>query len=246
MVRFLMGFHVTNMLLDRDPDRIQRAYFLSSRSDPRMHGVLKKLEHNRIPRVGCDGAYLSKLVADSNHQGIVLEVLPLPPYDLDDVLANSTRPLLLVLDGVTDPHNLGSCLRVADATGVTAVIVPKNKSSGLTSVAVKSSSGASEFIKLIHVTNLARTIKMMREDFDIDVVGTSDDVGSDLWEWHPENLTSGVAVVLGSEGRGMRRLTREGCSRMVRIPMHGFVSSLNVSVASGVILYYVQQCLASK
>ncbi|WP_092485741.1 23S rRNA (guanosine(2251)-2'-O)-methyltransferase RlmB [Candidatus Ichthyocystis hellenicum] len=246
MSRFLMGFHALDMLLSCNSDRIKMVYHSSVRRDRRMDDVLSNLEERSIPRVSCDRSRLSQLVGDVHHQGIVIEVYPLPPCSIDDVLDSCVRPVLLVLDGVTDPHNFGACLRVADATGVTAVVVPKNNSSSLTSVVVKSSSGSSEFVRLLSVTNLSRSLKIMYEERGIDVVGTDDNADLDLWSWHPEESESGVAVVLGSEGGGMRRLTRECCRSSVKIPMYGCVASLNVSVASGVVLYYVRQRLSNR
>ncbi|CUT17715.1 MULTISPECIES: 23S rRNA (guanosine(2251)-2'-O)-methyltransferase RlmB [Candidatus Ichthyocystis] len=245
MSRFLMGFHALDMLLSSDCSRIRRVYYSSVRRDKRMDDALKNLEERSISIVSCGKSRLSHLVGDDHHQGIVIEVYPLPSCSIDDVLDSCDRPVLLVLDGVTDPHNFGACLRVADATGVTAVVVPKNNSSSLTGVVVKSSSGASEFIRLLSVTNLSRSLKIMYEERGIDVVGTDDNADLDLWSWRPEESECGVAVVLGSEGSGMRRLTRECCRRSIKIPMYGCVGSLNVSVASGVVLYYVRQRLSN-
>jgi 23S rRNA (guanosine2251-2'-O)-methyltransferase len=155
--------------------------------------------------------------------------------DLDNLLNNLDHPpLILVLDGVTDPHNLGACLRTADCAGVDAVIAPKDKSVGLTPVAVKVSSGAAETVPFVQVTNLARTLRHLQDDFRIFVVGTTGETDLELYQ---ADLTGALALVMGAEGEGMRRLTAEQCDQLVRLPMHGQVESLNVSVATGVTLY---------
>ena len=162
-------------------------------------------------------------------------VTPLPQsHSLDDLLdAVDGPPLLLVLDGVTDPHNLGACLRVADGAGVHAVVAPKDHAVGLNATVAKVASGAAETVPYLMVTNLARTLNELKER-DILIVGTSDDAPGTLYD---ADLKGAVALVLGAEGKGLRQLTRKTCDVLVRIPMHGAVESLNVSVASGVCLY---------
>ena len=179
------------------------------------------------------------------HQGIIARVHSLPElneHDLDRLLETRNAPLLLVLDGVTDPHNLGACLRTADAAGVSAVIVPKDKSAQLNSTARKVACGAAENVPLIRVTNLARTLRDLQERHNVWVVGTAGEATETLYQ---TKLTGALALVMGAEGEGMRRLTREHCDQLISIPMAGSVSSLNVSVATGVCLFeIVRQRLA--
>jgi 23S rRNA (guanosine2251-2'-O)-methyltransferase len=169
------------------------------------------------------------------HQGVVARVTPLAArHSLDDVLDGvAAAPLLLVLDGVTDPHNLGACLRVADGAGAHAVVAPKDHAVGLNATVSKVASGAAETVPYLMVTNLARTLGELKER-DIRIVGTSDDAPATLYQ---ADLRGPVALVLGAEGKGMRQLTRKTCDELVRLPMKGAVESLNVSVAAGVCLY---------
>ena len=168
------------------------------------------------------------------HQGVVAMVnLKNLAAELDDVLEGKDQPFLLVLDGVTDPHNLGACLRVANAAGAHAVVAPKDRAAGITPAVSKVASGAAEATPYLMVTNLARTLAEIKER-NIWVVGADERAGKTL---HEENLPDAIAWVLGAEGEGMRRLTRESCDLLVRIPMQGEVESLNVSVAAGVCLF---------
>ena len=171
----------------------------------------------------------------ARHQGVVARVAALPRVlKLDDVLDTLAEPaLLLVLDGVQDPHNLGACLRVADGAGAHAVIAPKDRACGLNATAIKVASGAAESVPYITVTNLARTLRELRER-DILCIGAADEADTDLYGIAQ---TGALAWVLGAEGAGLRRLTRETCDRLARIPMLGSVASLNVSVASGICLF---------
>ena len=181
-----------------------------------------------------DDERLAKLSGSANHQGVVAIVDAAHPYvTLDDVLEDVTEPaLLLVLDGVTDPHNLGACLRNADAFGAHAVVVPKDRAAGLTATVAKAASGAADTVPLIAVTNLARTLRDLKAK-DVWILG-ADTGGESLFD---ADVTGAVAWVLGAEGTGLRRLTRESCDRIVGIPLLGSVESLNVSVASGICLY---------
>lgn len=182
---------------------------------------------------------LDKKADGEVHQGVIARVQPtkeLNENDLDTVLAGKTAPFLLVLDGVTDPHNLGACLRTADAAGVDAVIVPKDKSAQLTSTARKVACGAAETMPLIRVTNLARTLRELQQQHNIWVVGTAGEATETLYQ---SKLNGAIALVMGAEGEGMRRLTREHCDQLISIPMAGSVSSLNVSVATGVCLFEI-------
>jgi 23S rRNA (guanosine2251-2'-O)-methyltransferase len=185
-----------------------------------------------------DDQRLDRLAGGERHQGVVVELVPRagdPETQLEEALEalGEAPPLLLVLDGVTDPHNLGACLRSADAAGVAAVIVPRDRAVGLTPVVRKVAAGAAETLPLVQVVNLARTLRELKER-GIWLVGTADDAPRTLYE---VDLKGPTALVLGSEGEGMRRLTREACDELVSIPMGGAVESLNVSVATGVALF---------
>jgi 23S rRNA (guanosine2251-2'-O)-methyltransferase len=185
--------------------------------------------------IQADDQRLNNIVGTRRHQGVVAKAAPLSlARNLDELLdAIEGPPLILVLDGITDPHNLGACLRVADGAGAHAVIVPKDRAVGLNATAAKVASGAAETVPYITVTNLARTMRELKER-DIWLIGTTDDAEKNLYE---ADFRGGVALVMGSEGEGMRRLTRETCDVLVSVPMFGSVESLNVSVASGVCLY---------
>jgi 23S rRNA (guanosine2251-2'-O)-methyltransferase len=203
---------------------------------------IAKLKNLRVMSV--DGARLDGMSGHARHQGIVAMVEPsrLPQF-IDDVLDTlEVPPLLLVLDGVTDPHNLGACLRVADAAGCHAVIAPKDRSVGLTATAMKVASGAAESIPYITVTNLSRTLRQLKER-NIWLVGADEDGTSELFS---ANLDGPLAWVVGAEGEGLRRLTRERCDEIVSIPMFGSVESLNVSVAAGVCLFEARRQRESK
>ena len=182
-----------------------------------------------------DDGRLQQMAGTHRHQGVVARVDAVQlARSLDDLLDSLAEPpLLLVLDGVTDPHNLGACLRVADGAGAHAVIAPKDRAVGLNATAMKVSSGASDTVPYITVTNLARTMRDLKER-GVWIIGTTDDAEKGLYEG---DFTGPTALVMGSEGEGMRRLTRETCDVLVNIPMFGSVESLNVSVASGVCLY---------
>jgi 23S rRNA (guanosine2251-2'-O)-methyltransferase len=179
---------------------------------------------------------LDRLASGERHQGVCVQMRSagvLGEGALDDLLEKVKAPLLLVLDGVQDPHNLGACLRTADAAGVAAVIVPRDRAAGLSPVVRKVASGAAETIPLIQVVNLARTLRWLKER-EIWIVGTDDEAPKSLFE---TSLTGPLALVLGAEGQGLRRLTKENCDALISIPMKGVVESLNVSVATGVVLY---------
>jgi 23S rRNA (guanosine2251-2'-O)-methyltransferase len=179
------------------------------------------------------------------HQGIVARVKPGRQYqesDLPDLLESLDSPFLLILDGITDPHNLGACLRSADAAGVHAVIVPRDRSAQLNATAKKVASGAAEHVPLITVTNLARTMRVL-QDANVWIVGTAGEADHNLYQ---SKMTGPMALVMGAEGEGMRRLTREHCDELISIPMSGSVSSLNVSVATGVCLFEAVRQRSSK
>lgn len=235
----IYGIHAVKSFLDRTPERIIEVFVLKGRDDKRLHSLLNEL-HN----LGISVQFLNRQSLDNKangevHQGIIARVQPakeLNENDLDVILANKQNPFLLVLDGVTDPHNLGACLRTADAAGVDAVIVPKDKSAQLTSIARKVACGAAEVVPLIRVTNLARTLRDIQQNHNIWVVGTAGEASETIYQ---TKLTGALALVMGAEGDGMRRLTRECCDQLISIPMAGSVSSLNVSVATGVCLFEI-------
>jgi len=233
--RLIYGFHAVTAKLRHDPEAVKEILVDATRQDARARDLLRHAELQGVKVIACDGRRLDGMAPGARHQGIIACVEGgRRAAHLDDVLDTLEEPaFLLVLDGITDPRNLGACLRVADAAGVHAVIAPKDRAVGLTDVAVKTASGAAETVPYVMVTNLARTLRELKER-DIHVLGTADEAASDLYsaEW-----PAATAWVLGAEGEGMRRLTGENCDQLVRIPMHGSVESLNVSVAAGVCLF---------
>lgn len=236
-LRPLFGFHAVSARLRHDAASVRELYVDAERRDARMKSLITRAGEAGIEAIGVDHRRLDGLCGHAPHQGVVAlaEEIRLAASldDLLDALDPGQTPLLLVLDGITDPHNLGACLRVADGAGVHAVVAPKDRAAGLNATAAKVASGAAETVPYITVTNLARTLRELKER-DIRVVGTGDDADASIYDI---DLAGPVAWVLGAEGEGMRRLTRETCDVLVRIPMRGAVESLNVSVASGVCLY---------
>ncbi len=241
---FIYGIHAIKAVLERDPLRFKEAYVLKGRQDDRLMPLLNELQAIGVSVQQMGRKALDDKAKGANHQGIIARVTPakaLNENDLDDILAGQEAPLLLVLDGVTDPHNLGACLRNADAAGVAAVIVPKDKSAPMTATVSKVACGAAETVPLVRVTNLARTMRALQEQ-GVWFVGTAGEATHDIYQ---SKLTGPLAIVMGAEGDGMRRLTRETCDDLIKIPMAGSVSSLNVSVASGICLFEaVRQRLA--
>jgi 23S rRNA (guanosine2251-2'-O)-methyltransferase len=233
--KILFGFHAVTVRLKTAPESIVEIHVDATRRDQRMRQFVERAKEAGVRLVDSDDERLHKLVGTHRHQGVVAHVKPLPQsHSLDDVLdAVEGAPLVLVLDGVTDPHNLGACLRVADGAGASAVVAPKDHAVGLNATVAKVASGAAETVPYLMVTNLARTLNELKER-DIWIVGTSDDAERSIYE---VDLNRPVALVLGAEGPGMRQLTRKTCDELVRIPMKGAVESLNVSVASAVCLY---------
>lgn len=228
------GFHAITARLRHHPDSIQVIYLDQTRRDKRAKDLLKVAADRNVRVVLADGARVEEM-ARGKSQGVVASADPIQlARDIDEVLEDLTEPaLLLVLDGVTDPHNLGACLRSADAFGVHAVIAPKDRAAGLSAVAMKAASGAAESVPYITVTNLARTLRDLKEQ-NILIIGTDDEAPGSVMD---ADFSGPAALVLGAEGAGMRRLTREHCDLLVRIPMYGQVESLNVSVSAGVCLY---------
>ena len=236
MSEVVFGIHAVQALLERDPQRFQQVWILKGRDDRRLQPLITALEAQGIVVQVATRQWLDDKVEGAVHQGIVAQVKPGRQYqegDLPDLLASIESPLLLILDGVTDPHNLGACLRSADAAGVDAVIVPKDRSAQLNATAKKVACGAAENVPLIRVTNLARTMRLLQE-YHVWIIGTAGEATHEIWE---SKMTGPLALVMGAEGEGMRRLTREHCDDLIKLPMAGSVSSLNVSVATGICLF---------
>ena len=233
--RILFGFHAVTVRLKTAPKSVLELHVETARRDARMRSFVERAREAGAKIVDSDNDRLDKLAGTSRHQGVVARVEAVAmPHSLDEVVENiEGPPLLLILDGVTDPHNLGACLRVADGAGAHAIVAPKDHAVGVNATVAKVASGAAETVPYIMVTNLARTLTELKEH-DIRIIGTSDDAEQDLYDL---DLTGPIAFVLGSEGDGMRQLTRKTCDQLVRIPMAGAVESLNVSVAAGVCLF---------
>lgn len=233
----IYGIHAVQAALQRDASNIIEVMIESGRKDARVQVLLDKVaaQHTEVRRV--TGKELDALVPDARHQGVVARCRAVTVWqedDLDPLLDGlSVAPFLLVLDGVQDPHNLGACLRSADAAGVHAVIAPRDRAVGLTPVVRKVASGAAETVPFIQVTNLARTLRMLK-DKGLWTVGADAEGDGDVFS---ADLRGPTVLVMGAEGQGMRRLTREHCDLLVRIPMQGTVESLNVSVATGICLF---------
>ncbi|WP_209327301.1 23S rRNA (guanosine(2251)-2'-O)-methyltransferase RlmB [Pseudoalteromonas sp. PA2MD11] len=234
----IFGFHSVEAILAKEPERFLEIYALKGREDKRLNPVIDQARKFGISVQFMQRKALDNKADGEQHQGIIANVKAARMYnekDLDEIIAREETPFLLVLDGITDPHNLGACLRSADAAGVHAIIVPKDKSAKLNGTARKVACGAAETVPLVQVTNLARTLREIK-DAGVWVVGTAGETDTELFD---ANLTGPMAIVMGAEGDGMRRLTREHCDLLVKIPMAGSVSSLNVSVATGICLFEV-------
>lgn len=233
--RLIHGFHAVTAKLRHDPEGVREIFLAAGRQDGRMRDLVQLAESRGVRMVSLDAARLDGMAQGGRHQGVVAKVAAQQKYlTVDDVLDGLTEPaLLLVLDGVTDPHNLGACLRVADAAGAHAVIAPKDRACGLNATAIKVASGAADTVPYIVVTNLARSLRDIKER-GIWTIGAAGEATQDLYAIAQKGAT---AWVLGAEGEGLRRLTRETCDELARIPMHGAVESLNVSVAAGICLF---------
>ncbi len=233
--KILFGFHAVGVRIKIAPQSVQEVLIDATRRDARMKQFVQRAKEAGIRLIDGDGLRLSKLCGNHNHQGVVARVAEIPQVrSLDDLLDQITEPpLILVLDGVTDPHNLGAVLRVADGAGAHAVIAPKDHAVGINATVAKVASGAAETVPYFMVTNLARTLNELKER-NIWIYGTSDDAPQTLYQ---TDLKTAAAIVMGAEGDGMRQLTRKTCDALFSIPMRGGVESLNVSVASGVCLY---------
>ena len=233
----LFGFHAVTVRLKTAPKSILEIHVDASRRDQRMRQFVERAKDAGARLIDSDDDRLQKLCGTHRHQGVVARVNPLPQiHSLDELLDGvSGDPLLLVLDGVTDPHNLGACLRVADGAGVHMVVAPKDHAVGVNATVAKVSSGASDTVPYLMVTNLARALGELKER-SIRVIGLSDAAQKSLYEI---DLRGPLAFVLGAEGSGMRALTAKTCDELVSLPMRGAVESLNVSVAAGICLYEV-------
>ena len=228
------GFHSVSSRLKRGGEGIRDLYVASGRDDARVRDLLRLADAAGVRAVLVDMARIDRMCPQRRHQGVLMFVEAAPQVtDLDDLLDKVPEPMLLLLDGVTDPRNLGACLRVADGAGVHAVVAPKDHACPLTEAAIQTASGAAESVPYVMVTNLAGTISDLRER-GVWVMGTADEADGTLYD---HSIPSAVAWVLGAEGKGRRRLPRQRCDTLVRIPMAGQVPSLNVSVAAGIVLY---------
>lgn len=237
MSDYLYGLHAVQSTLERSPESVLELWVDAKRHDKRMAGILELAESAGITVHLVDKRELDKKVPDGRHQSVVAKAAAPKVYsesELDALLDRlDATPFLLILDGVTDPHNLGACLRSADAAGVQAVIAPKDRAASLTPIAIKVSSGAAQTVPFVQVTNLARCLRDLKER-GIWLVGLDGYAEQTL---HEIDLKGPLAIVMGAEGQGLRRLSKEHCDFLVKIPMAGTVESLNVSVATGVCLF---------
>ena len=232
----IFGLHPVRSMLVRHPERVLTVRLAERRDDPRVRAIEDLARKQQRPVERLDTHALERLLGDVVHQGVAADITPLPPWTEDELLAalqKASAPLLLALDGVQDPHNLGACLRTADACGVLAVIVPKDRAAQLTPAARKVAAGAAETTPVVAVTNLVRTLKLLKEA-GLWVVG-ADVVAQKSAD--AVDLKGPVVLVLGAEGAGLRQLTRQNCDFLARLPQLGAVESLNVSVAAGMLLY---------
>ena len=233
--QLLFGFHAVSARLRAHPDSVREIFLDAARQDPRARDLLALAQQHGVKVVGVDEKRLEGLARGERHQGVVARADPVDTrLDLQDLLERARGPaFLLLLDGVTDPHNLGACLRTADAMGVDGVILPKDRSAGLSATVAKVASGAAETVPVATVTNLVRAMEELK-DAGVWLMGAAGEAQQSLLD---TDLTGPVGWVLGAEGPGLRRLTRERCDALVRIPMFGQVESLNVSVAAALCLY---------
>ena len=232
------GLHSVRSVLKHGAGSVLGIWVEERRRDRRIREILELARQAGVPVQAVPGQTLDEMLPGANHQGVIVRTRAPSARDgkaLTALLEGLDEPpFLLILDGVQDPHNLGACLRSADGAGVHAVITPKDRSAGLTPVACKVASGAAETVPLFQVTNLARTLKQLRDQWGVWLVGTAGEAEATLYDL---DLNGPLGLVMGGEGQGMRRLTREACDHLVRLPMYGSVESLNVSVATGICLY---------
>lgn len=234
---FIYGIHPIRMLLQREPERVLELIHAESREDKKLQEIISLAKTHSIAIHSKIKKDLDHQFPNTHHQGVVARIRPKDLYDENDLEAliehQTLPPLFLILDGVQDPHNLGACLRTADAAGVTAVIIPKDRSCGVTPSVRKVSAGASESVPIVQVGNLARTLEKLKK-LGVWLIGASAETKQSLFE---TDLKGPIAVVLGAEGTGLRHLTQEHCDILMHIPMVGMVESLNVSVAAGISLF---------
>ncbi len=235
-LQWVHGFHAVAAMLERHPRRVRQLYVQANREDHRVAAVLDAAAAVGVPTSAVSKAELQTLV-DGNHQGVAIHCSPSPvrnENELADYLAGLTgSALVLVLDGVTDPHNLGACIRSAEAAGAHAVIIPKDKSAGLTPTVRKVASGAAELLPVFRVTNLARCLRQLKQ-MGLWVSGLAGEANTTIYDL---DLTGPTVMVMGAEGKGLRQLSRKECDHLVKIPMPGRIESLNVSVSAGVALF---------
>jgi 23S rRNA (guanosine2251-2'-O)-methyltransferase len=232
----IYGLHAVRAMLERHPERVRAVRLAERRDDPRVRAIEALARRHGLAVERIDAHALKQLLGDVVHQGVAADITPLPPWGEDELLGalqSVVTPLLLALDGVQDPHNLGACLRSADACGALAVVVPKDRAAQLTATVRKVAAGAAETTPVVVVTNLVRTLKLLKEA-GLWVVGAdaSAEKAADAVD-----LKGPVVLVLGAEGAGLRHLTRQNCDFLARLPRLGAVESLNVSVAAGMLLY---------
>lgn len=235
---WLYGIHALESVVQREPERLIELFVLKGRDDDRLLNIINQARRFGIAVQFCQRKTLDDKVNGEQHQGVVARAKPGKQYnenDLDQIVESQEHPFLLILDGVTDPHNLGACLRTAEAAGAHAVVVPKDKSAALTPTVRKVASGAADVIPLVQVTNLARTLRDLQQA-GVWIIGTAGEAKQNLYDC---KLSGPIALVMGAEGKGMRRLTREHCDELIKLPMAGTVTSLNVSVATGVCMFEI-------
>lgn len=232
----MYGLHALESLLKQSPERVLELWLLQGRDDGRLNKIINLASTYGVSIQRSSRKVLDEKAQSHQHQGVVARVKPakvLTEKDLDSLIEKVPQPFLLILDGVTDPHNLGACLRNADAAGVHGVIVPKDNAVAVTSTVSKVACGAAEVVPVFQVTNLVRTMRHIQQA-GVWIVGTAGEADSDLYH---ADLKGALAIAMGAEGKGLRRLTREACDSLISIPMAGTVSSLNVSVATGICLF---------
>ncbi|OCG09118.1 23S rRNA (guanosine(2251)-2'-O)-methyltransferase RlmB [Gilliamella sp. wkB178] len=243
MSETVYGIHAIEALLARSPERIIEVFIAKGREDKRLTTVVHELEQLGLPVKVTNRQWLDEKTHNGVHQGILAIVKESRGYQENDIpllIQQKKQPVILILDGVTDPHNLGACIRTADAAGVDFIIVPKDRSAPLNSTVQKVACGAAESVPVVRVTNLARTMRMLQDEFQVWIVGTAGEADKTLYQTDFYKTSSiPLALVMGAEGEGMRRLTKEHCDELVSIPMAGIVSSLNVSVATGICLFEI-------
>ncbi|MDZ7871457.1 MAG: 23S rRNA (guanosine(2251)-2'-O)-methyltransferase RlmB [Rheinheimera sp.] len=233
---FIFGLHSVSAFMERHPEDVLELFVLKDREDQRMTPLIQQARKSGISVQFCQRKTLDEKVDGAQHQGVVAKARLSDAgdeHDLKRILDTQSQPFLLILDGITDPHNLGAILRSADAAGVHAVIAPKDRAAKLTAVVRKVACGAAEAVPFIAVTNLARTIRELK-DAGVWVLGAAGETETTIYQ---ASLSGPLALAMGAEGDGLRRLTKELCDGLVKIPMFGAVSSLNVSVATGICLY---------